>query len=182
MIDCSNSSPLLNILLLHVLASIADDADLVVRHDHRNIKSVSLWYICLMSRTGSTCIIPVSYLCWNGGGGGGVGGGGAGGAGGGVPHAGVGVGGGGMPGGGGGGPGAQAHPGGPPPAHARAADVGGEAAAAAAAAANVPLPGGLLAQQARLHRGLQLGLNRGTGWLKRDFVGLFLFSLFLGSY
>ena len=55
--------------------------------------------------------------------------GGAGGAGGGVPHAGVGVGGGGMPGGGGGGPGAQAHPGGPPPAHARAADVGGEAAA-----------------------------------------------------
>ena len=30
MIDCSNSSPLLNILLLHVLASIADDADLVV--------------------------------------------------------------------------------------------------------------------------------------------------------
>ena len=121
MIDCSNSSPLLNIVLLHVLASIADDADLVVRHD-RNIKSVSLWYICLMSRTGSTCIIPVSYLCWNGGGGGGVGGGGAGGAGGGVPHAGVGVVGGGMPGGGGGGPGAQAHPGGPPPpAHARAA-------------------------------------------------------------
>lgn len=73
--------------------------------------------------------------------------GGGGGAGGGVPPA--GVGGGGMPGGGGGGgPGAQAHPGGPPPAHARAADVGGEAAAAAAAAANVPLPGGLLAQQA----------------------------------
>ena len=78
---------------------------------------------------------------------GGGGGGGGGGAGGGVPAA--GVGGGGMPGGGGGGgPGAQAHPGGPPPAHARAADVGGEAAAAAAAAANVPLPGGLLAQQA----------------------------------
>ena len=77
---------------------------------------------------------------------GGGGGGGGGGAGGGVPQA-V-PGGGGMPGGGGGGPGAQAHPGGPPPAHARAADVGGEAAAAAAAAANVPLPGGLLAQQA----------------------------------